>query len=69
MTYSTTPELLKTVAALAVATASASTSGTFATATRSQSAPVAEFTGGADALMAAKGAALAGAFGFAAFLV
>lgn len=73
MTYTTTPELLKTVAALAVPTASASASssvsGTLGTATRSQSAPVTEFTGAANAVVAANGAALAGALGFAAFLV
>ncbi|KAJ4986665.1 hypothetical protein SVAN01_07851 [Stagonosporopsis vannaccii] len=71
MTYTTTPELLKTVAALAVPTASVSSvsaSSTLATATRSQPAPATEFTGGANMLMAAKGAALAGVFGFAAFL-
>ena len=73
MTYATTPELLKTVAAVAIPTASAivnasATSG-MATATKSTSAPNAEFTGAASALFAGKGAALAGAFGVAAFLV
>lgn len=73
MTYSTTPELLKTVAALAIPTAAA-TGSTFTTsaantATASRSAPLAEFTGGAGGYMAAKGAALAGAVGVAALLV
>lgn len=63
MTYSTTPELLKTVAAVATPTAGAST-----TATGTQSAPLATFTGAASGLLAAKGAALAGAVGVAAFL-
>lgn len=75
MTYTTTPELLKTVAALVIPTATATVSGsTLSTgasksATASRSAPLSEFTGGATGLPAAKGAALAGAFGIAAFLV
>lgn len=64
MTFTTTPELLKTIAAVVATSSSAVT-----TATRSQSAPVTEFTGGAGGLTAAKGAALAGAVGFAALLV
>lgn len=60
MTYSTTAELLKTVAAVATSAAS--------TASASRSAPLAEFTGGASGLMAANGVALVGAVGFAAFL-
>jgi hypothetical protein len=61
MTYSTTAELLKTVAAVATGAAN--------TASASSSAPLAEFTGGANGLMAANGVALVGAVGFAAFLV
>lgn len=64
MTYSTTPELLKTVAAVATATGMVTT-----TPTSSQSAPFATFTGAADGLSASKGAALAGALGIAAFLI
>lgn len=71
MTYTATPELLKTVAALAVPTASGSTftTGAANSATATRSAPFSEFTGGATGLPVAKGAALAGAFGLAAFLV
>jgi hypothetical protein len=73
MTYSTTPELLKTVAALATPTADATTTA-FAisgmtTATRSASASASEFTGAAGVKMAGKGAALAGAVGVAAMLI
>ncbi|KAG9205844.1 hypothetical protein G6514_006118 [Epicoccum nigrum] len=60
MTYSTTAELLKTVAAVATSAAN--------TASASRSAPTAEFTGGASGFMAANGVALVGAVGFAAFL-
>lgn len=81
MTYTTTPELLKTVAALAVPTATASgntlttgiankTSATKSTTqSATKSAPFTEFTGAATGMPAAKGAALAGAFGIAAFFV
>lgn len=64
MTYSTTPELLKTVAAVATATGMVTT-----TPTSSQSAPLATFTGAANGMSAGKNAALAGALGIAAFLV
>ncbi|KAF9695880.1 hypothetical protein EKO04_005862 [Ascochyta lentis] len=64
MTYSTTPELLKTVAAVATATAGAST-----TPTANQSAPFATFTGAASAMLPGAGAALAGVAGVAAFLL
>ncbi|OSS45675.1 hypothetical protein B5807_09514 [Epicoccum nigrum] len=60
MTYSTTAELLKTVAAVATSAAN--------TASASRSAPIAESTGGASGFMAANGIALVGAVGFAAFL-
>lgn len=67
MTYSTTPELLKTVAALATSTAAATPTASAAsgmtTATRSTSAPVAEFIGAANATLTAKGAVLVGAVG------
>ena len=71
MTYTTTPELLKTVAAVATVTATASTltASAVTTATKSPSAPIAEFTGAASGLVAGKGAALVGAVGIAAFLV
>lgn len=73
MTYSTTPELLKTVAALATPTAAATTTASAAsgmtTATRSTFAPVAEFTGAANAILTAKGAALVGAVGVAVMLI
>lgn len=64
MTYSATPELLKTVAAVATPIAGAST-----TAARSKSAPIATFTGAANAILATNGVAFAGAVGVAAFLV
>lgn len=75
MTYSTTPELLKTVAALAtptpnmgVSTTASAVSG-ITTATKSASATMTEFTGAANAVgAAAKGAALAGAIGAVALL-
>lgn len=63
MTYSTTPALLKTVAAIATATGSTS-----ATKTSNQTAPIATFTGAASELFAVNGAVLAGALGVAAFL-
>ncbi|KAJ4399129.1 hypothetical protein N0V91_009661 [Didymella pomorum] len=74
MTYSTTPELLKTVAALATPTPNMGVSTTasavtgMTTATRSASASMTEFTGAAGGLGATKGAALAGAVGVAALL-
>lgn len=74
MTYSTTPELLKTVAALATPTPNMGVSTTasavtgMTTATRSASASMTEFTGAAGGLGVTKGAALAGAVGVAALL-
>lgn len=70
MTYSTTPELLKTVAAVATATGMANaTAMVTSIPTASQSAPLATFTGAANVLSTGNCAGLAGAFGLAAFLV
>jgi hypothetical protein len=62
MTYSTTPELLKTIAAVPTGapTASATTTGR---------APVATFTGAANGLFSGAGLALSGALGAAAVLL
>lgn len=74
MTYSTTPELLKTVAALATPTpnmgvsTTASAVSSMTTATKSASATMSEFTGAANVLGVAKGVALVGALGVAALL-
>lgn len=64
MTYTTTPELLKTVAAVATATATANV--TMATVSRT-GMPIATFTGTASGLVPGVGAALAGVVGIAAF--
>ncbi|KAJ4352734.1 hypothetical protein N0V95_004006 [Ascochyta clinopodiicola] len=64
MTYSTTPQLLKTVAAIATAT-----SGASITPTASRSAPITTFTGAAGGLLPGTGMALAGVAGVAAFLI
>ena len=70
MTYSTTPELLKTVAAVATATGMANaTAMVTSILTASQSAPLATFTGAANVLSTGNCAGLAGVFGLAAFLV
>ncbi|USP78083.1 hypothetical protein yc1106_05357 [Curvularia clavata] len=78
MTFSTTPELLKTVAPIAVPTPSASASATTmstsaatdgAAATASGSGPMATYTGSAVAVMPAAGVVVAGAVGFAAALI
>lgn len=66
MTYTTTPELLKTIAAVATATSTAD--ATMATVSRT-GAPVTTFTGAASELAPSVGAALAGAMGIVAFFV
>lgn len=75
MTYSNTPELLKTVAPLTVPTPSASattmsrSAASGAAATESGSGPMATYTGAAVAMMPAAGVVVAGAVGFAAALM
>lgn len=72
MTYSTTPELLKTVAALAIPTAATTTASAVSgmtSATRSTSAPVAQFTGAAVVKSVGKGAVYAAAVGVVGMLV
>ena len=66
MTYTTTPELLKTVAAVATATATANT--TSVTSSRT-GVPVATFTGAASGVVPGTGVALAVVVGIAAFFV
>ncbi|EAT91927.1 hypothetical protein HBI56_009040 [Parastagonospora nodorum] len=69
MGYTTTPELLKTVAAIAVPTAGANVTVSGSVAPSRTGAPVETFTGAADAMLPSAGGALAAAVGIAAWML
>jgi len=69
MGYTTTPELLKTVAAVAVPTAGANATVSGSVAPSRTGVPVETFTGAADAMLPSAGGALAAAVGIAAWML